>query len=153
MNATDQLQRVLVWIGGTALLIATAIDTIAMLGRHARIPLLGSIEIVQCAVLIAASVSLIIATLQNSHARVHLLMDRMSPALAQRTERLHSIAGALFVLALLAGSVWMTVDLWQGHEESELLRLPYRPLRLAVLLMLAGLFAIFMRNLFTGVRR
>ena len=153
MTPTDQLQRVLVWIGGTALLIATATDTLAMLGRHARIPLLGSIEIVQCAVLIAASASLIIATLQNSHARVHLLVDRMSPALAQRTERLHSIAGALFVLALLVGSVWITLDLWQGHEESELLRLPYRPLRIAVLLMLAGLLAVFIRNFFTGVRR
>jgi len=153
MTATDRLQRVLVLIGGAALLIATATDTLAMLGRHARIPLLGSIEIVQCAVLIAASVSLIIATLQNSHARVHLLMDRMSPAVAQRAERLHSLAGAVFVLALLAGSVWITLDLWQGHEESELLRLPYRPLRIEVVLMLAGMLAVFLRNAITGVRR
>ena len=80
-------------------------------------------------------------------------MDRMSPALAQRTERLHNLGAALFLLALLVGSAWITTDLWQGHEESELLLIPYRPLRVAVLLMLAGLLAVFIRNVFTGVKR
>ena len=151
--SAERFNQLLVWVGGVALLIAMGVDTIAMLGRHARIPLLGSIEIVQCAVLVAASVSLLLTTLRDGHARVHLLLDRMSPPLRRRADLLHCLATVLFVLALLIGSAWMTVDLWNGHEESELLRIPYRPLRITVLLMLAGLLIVNIRNLARGMRQ
>lgn len=147
------LHRWLVMIGGAALLVATFVDTLAMLGRHARIPLLGSIEIVQCAVLIAASASLLLATLHRTHARVHLLLDRMSSPLQRRAELLHGIAGTVFVAALLAGSLWITIELWAGHEESELLRIPYRPLRITVLAMLAGLLGLMIRDVVRRERR
>jgi TRAP-type C4-dicarboxylate transport system permease small subunit len=148
MTFNDRVQRSLVGIGGAGLLLAMLTDTVAMLGRHLRLPLVGSIEIVQCAVLIAASAALVLATLNRSHARVHLLLDRLSPPALQRAARLHALAGGLFVLAVLSGSVWIAVDLWHGHEESELLRIPYRPLRLVVILMLAALVAIHVRRLF-----
>ena len=45
----------------------------------------------------------------------------------------------LFYGALLAGSLWIVADLWHGQEESELLRIPYLPLRLVVLAMLVAL--------------
>jgi len=51
--------------------------------------------------------------------------------------------GALFFLALLLGSVWLMADLWHSYEESELWRIPYRPLRLLIcgaLLSVSGLF-------------
>ena len=148
MTLGDQVRRGLVWFGGAGLLLAMLTDTVAMLGRHLRLPLIGSIEIVQCAVLVAASASLVLATQHRSHARVHLLLDRLSPPALQRAERLHALAGALFAMAVLVGSVWITADLWGGHEESELLRIPYRPLRLIVVLMLTGLVIINLRRLF-----
>lgn len=153
MNSSDRLQQVLIWVGAAGLLTATAVDTLAMLGRHLRIPLLGSIEIVQCAVLVAASVSLVVATQRDTHARVHLLLDRMTPPQRQRADRLHALGGVLFVLALLVGSAWITRDLWGGHEESELLQISYRPLRVAVLLMLLWLLSIYVKQVVRGVRR
>lgn len=132
-------RTVLVWLSGGALLVAMLTDTIAMIGRQIHVPLLGSIEIVQAAVLFAGAGGLIVAALDKAHARVHLVLDRLSPAWRDRIERLHATAAALVYAALLAGSLWITVDLWQGHEESELLRIPYRPLRVAVVLTLAVL--------------
>jgi TRAP-type C4-dicarboxylate transport system permease small subunit len=148
VSVDERVRRGLVWFGGIGLLVAMVTDTLAMLGRHLRMPLIGSIEIVQCAVLVAASASLVLATQHRSHARVHLLLDRLSPAALRRAERLNALAGALFTLALLAGSVWIAADLWRGHEESELLRIPYRPLRIVVALMLAALAIINVRRLF-----
>src|SRR5690606_16965806 len=58
-----RLRDLLIWISGGALLVAVAVDTLAMIGRQIAIPLIGSIEIVQAVVLFAASGGLIIATL------------------------------------------------------------------------------------------
>jgi TRAP-type C4-dicarboxylate transport system permease small subunit len=149
----SRIEPWLVWIGAVGLLTATATDTIALIGRHIRVPLLGSIEIVQCAVLVAACISLLVATQRRSHARVHLVLDRLGPAMRARAERLHGIAGALFVVALLVGCAWVAADLWSAHEESELMRIPYRPLRVVLLLSLAGLVALFLRQSATGGRR
>jgi hypothetical protein len=63
VSVRDGLYRALVWLAGGALLVAMATDTMAMLGRHLRLPLLGSIEIVQAAVLVAASGALLLATI------------------------------------------------------------------------------------------
>lgn len=143
----DRLKGLLVWTSGTALLAAVLVDTLAMIGRQVRVPLLGSIEIVEALVLIASAGALIIATLQNVHARVNLLFDRMPPNWRSKSRTLHAIATALFAAALLIGSLWVTADLWNGHEESELLHIPYRPLRIIVVLALAALVAIALRDI------
>ena len=39
-------------------------------------------------------------------------------------------AGTLFLAALLAGSGWIAFDLWSAHEESELVGVPWRWMRL-----------------------
>ena len=132
-------RTLLVWLSGGALLVAMAVDTIAMIGRQIHVPLIGSIEIVQAAVLFAGAGGLIVAALDQAHARVHLVLDRLPPVWRNRIERLHAIAAAVVYAALLAGSLWIAADLWRGHEESELLRIPYRPLRVAVVLMLIAL--------------
>ncbi len=36
----------------------------------------------------------------------------------------------LFFVFLLAGSLWIAVDLWDGHELSEVMGVPWRLLRL-----------------------
>lgn len=129
----------LVGVAGAALLLAMVVDTLAMLGRALQVPLLGSIEIVQASVLVAASGALIVAALDGAHARVRLVLDRMPQEWRRRVERAHAVAALLFYVALLAGSVWIAADLWNGHEESELLRIPYRPLRVVVVLVLGVL--------------
>jgi len=137
-----QLRRALIWISGGGLLVAVAVDSLAMLGRQVQLPLIGSIEIVEAAVLFAACGALIIATRDNAHARVNLVLDRLPARWRVVLERVHAIAGILLFTALLAGTIWIAADLWTGHEESELLRIPYRPLRIATALSLAGLLVL-----------
>jgi TRAP-type C4-dicarboxylate transport system permease small subunit len=134
-----RIRAVLVWVGGGALLVAMVVDTLAMLGRQIEVPLLGAIEIVQAAVLFAAGGALLVAGTDRAHARVRLLIDRLPAHRRAGLERLHALAAAVVYAALLAGSFWITIDLWGGHEESELLRIPYRPLRVALLLVLVVL--------------
>jgi len=122
-------ERWLFYLGAAALLFAVAVDAIAVIGRHIGKPLLGSIELMQGAILIAASAAIVSATLVDKHAVVHLLIDRMSPRTRQIMDRVHAALCAMFFAALAAGSIWIALDLRGGNEESELLRIPYAPLR------------------------
>lgn len=135
----NRVRGMVVWVAGGALLIAMAVDSTAMLGRQLHWPLLGAIEIVQAAVLVGAAGALLMAAVAGVHARVHLVVDRLSPRARAWSGRINAAASALFYLALLAGSAWIAADLWSGHEESELLLIPYRPLRVLVLLTLLSL--------------
>jgi TRAP-type C4-dicarboxylate transport system permease small subunit len=146
----SRVRGLIVWLAGGSLLVAMVVDTIAMLGRQLHVPLLGAIEIVQAAVLIGAAGALLMATLDGVHARVHLLVDRLSPRGRQWSGRLNTLAAMVFYLALLTGSAWITADLWAGHEESELLRIPYLPLRVLVLV---TLLALLVHGLWSVLRR
>src|SRR5690606_15308337 len=97
----SRLRDLLVWIAGGALLVAVAADTLAMLGRQIRFPLVGSIEIVETVVLFAAGGGLIIATLDGAHARVNLLLERLPTHWRERVLKLHALAAALLCAALL----------------------------------------------------
>ncbi|HMA10978.1 MAG TPA: TRAP transporter small permease subunit [Steroidobacteraceae bacterium] len=147
-----RLRDALVWVAGGALLLAMVVDTTAMLGRQLHWPLLGAIEIVQAAVLFGSAGALLLASLEHSHARVHLLLDRLSPLWQGVLSRAHALAALLFHAGLLAGSAWLAIDLWNGREESELLRIPYRPLRIAVVLVLLALLLDAARRLLRKVR-
>ncbi|MBN9507243.1 MAG: TRAP transporter small permease subunit [Altererythrobacter sp.] len=124
------LERVVIWIGGAALITATAIDTVAVIGRHVNLPLRGSIELMQPAVLVVGSCALIAAAIAGNHARIRLLIDRLGPPARRVVDRLSDLGTALFCLVLLTGSVWLALDLWSGHETSELLGVPWRVMRL-----------------------
>jgi len=126
-------------MAGGALLVAMIVDTLAMLGRQLQVPLLGAIEMVQACVLLAASGALVVAAVDRAHARVRLVADRLPGPWQRRLERFYALAALSFYAALLAGSGWIAADLWHGHEESELLRIPYRPLRVVVALVLVVL--------------
>lgn len=130
------LRDALVWIAGGALLVAMVVDTTAMLGRQVHLPLLGAIEIVQAAVLFGAAGALLLAALEHSHARVHLLLSRLPERWRAALARLHAACAVVLYAGLLAGSAWLAADLWNGHEHSELVHIPYRPLRAAVVLTL-----------------
>lgn len=125
----NRLNRIAIWTGGIALLSATAIDSVAVIGRHTGLPLTGSIELMQAAVLVSGALGLVIATLDGVHARVQLLVDRLPQARRVLADRLSDLLTLLFVAALLAGSLWLAADLWGGHEQSELLGVPWWLLR------------------------
>lgn len=144
----NRVRGMVVWVAGGALLVAMVVDTTAMLGRQLHVPLLGAIEIVQAAVLVGAAGALLMAALAGVHARVHLLVDRLSPRGRLWSGRINAFAAVLFYLALLVGSGWIAADLWSGHEESELLFIPYRPLRVLVLLILLALLGHSLWQLF-----
>ena len=154
MNHSPQrLLRGLVVTGGAALLVAMFVDALAVLGRHVGVPLLGSIELVQAAVLVSGSIALLVAPLAGVHARVHLLVNRLSPAVAEALRRIGLVLGALLFLALLAATLWIARDLWQGQEESELLGLPYRPLRVFAALATASVAVSFLVQGLRGTRQ
>lgn len=137
-------------VGGLALLAATAIDTLAVIGRNVGLPLTGSIELMQAAVLVSGAIGLVIATVEQSHARVRLLVDKLSPRWRALADRLSNLLTLIFFLALLAGSVWLAIDLRDAHEQSEWLGVPWRLLRLFANLCL---FAVCVLMLFRIVRR
>ena len=143
------MHDVIIWIGGIALLAATAVDTLAVIGRQVGLPLRGSIELVQVAVLIAGSLALIAATAANQHARVHLLIDRMRAG--RRGAELGSdLLTVLFFACLLAGSLWLSLDLWNSHEMSEIVGVPWRWLRLFANLCLLGVIALVLGRMVRG---
>src|SRR6478735_151223 len=106
-----RLRRLAVWVGGAALIAATVIDTLAVIGRNVGLPVLGSIELVQAAVLVSGIFGLIFATAGDDHARVRLLTDR-HPRGGALADVLGPLSMALFFAALLTGSVWLAADLW-----------------------------------------
>lgn len=128
----------LFYLGALALLGAMAVDAAAVLGRHVGIRLLGSIELVQALILIAGCAAILASTLANKHARVHLLTERMPGRVRVAMNRFSSALGVVFFAVLAAGAVWIAVDEWHGHEQSELLGLPYAPLRIISIAALVG---------------
>lgn len=139
------LARAAFLVGAAGLLIATAIDSLAVLGRHTGFAFLGSIEIVQSAVVLAASGAIVVATLARSHAAVHILTDRLSPAAAGRLAHIAAILSAIVFVCMAVGSFWLMIEGWGGHERTELLQIPFRWLRLIwtlAALLVAVLFVV-----------
>jgi TRAP-type transport system small permease protein len=142
------LQAWLFYVGGCALLLAMSADAVAVIGRHIGIPLLGSIEVVQAAMLVASATALVFATLADKHAVVHLLIDRLSVRGRTVMRRFHSAVCAVFFLSLVVGGVWIALDLRGGYEESELLHIPFGPLRIISILSVLSVFCIYAVRVF-----
>jgi TRAP-type C4-dicarboxylate transport system permease small subunit len=140
----------LFYLGGIALLFAMAVDAVAVAGRHIGIPLPGSIELVQAAILVASSAAILSATLADKHARVHLVMDRLKGRPLAALKRIQAAFSVLFFCALAAGSIWIFLDLWGGYEESEVLHSPFAPLRIVCIVSVLGVAFSFLRRLREG---
>jgi TRAP-type C4-dicarboxylate transport system permease small subunit len=140
----------LFYLGGIALLFAMAVDAVAVAGRHIGIPLPGSIELVQAAILVASSAAILSATLADKHARVHLVMDRLKGRPLAVLKRIQAVSSVLFFCALAAGSIWIFLDLWGGYEESEVLHIPFAPLRIVCIVSVLGVAFSFLRRLRGG---
>lgn len=143
--ARSPLRRVALTTGSAALLLAMATDALAVAGRHLGFTILGTIEIVEACIVVAATSAIVITTLDHGHARVRILLERLSPSAAGGLERAADMLAALLFVVLAAGSAWLAHDLWNGHELTEVLGLPLRWFRafwIAGSLITAAIFAV-----------
>ena len=145
--------RIAVVLGSIGLLGAMATDALAVLGRHTGFIVLGSIEIVQTMIVLLASAAVVLATLERTHAAVHILTERLPKRIAKRLAQLAKVASALIVAILLGGSLWLLFDLWNAHERSELLHIPFRVLRAIFAGALFVVLLVFLRQAFAKAAR
>jgi TRAP-type C4-dicarboxylate transport system permease small subunit len=134
---------VLFYIGASGLMLAMIFEAIAVLGRQFGVPLLGALEIIQAAILLTASASMLSATLAGAHATVHLLVERLSPAAQSVLRRAALAISSAFFGCLAIAAAWLTIEAWNDFEHSELLHIPYRPLRVIVVVMTAAVAVVF----------
>ena len=104
----------------------------------------------QAAILPAACASMVIASLAGTHAVVHLVTERLPAALRGGMDRISSLIAAAFFAGLCAGAVWLCIDYWQSFEETDVLHIPFRPLRVLVAVSAGALSLIFLHR---GLRR
>jgi TRAP-type transport system small permease protein len=134
----------LFYIGAIGLLVVMIVETLAVIGRRVGWPFLGAIEIIQAAILMAACAATVSATLNQAHATVHLLTDRLPHKPKQWLQRFAALLSALFFVGLAAAAVWLAADFWHAYEESELLHISFRPLRAVTALAAAAIAGIFL---------
>jgi TRAP-type C4-dicarboxylate transport system permease small subunit len=139
-------------IGALGLLGVMLLDFAAVVGRHAGVPLLGSIELSEWCVVCMASASLLGTTLERGHASVHVLIEHIGDHPKRLLLRAANGLSALFFAFVLAGSLWLINELWRGDERSELLGLPIFPMRAIWCAAVAGMVACFAMRAF-GRRR
>jgi TRAP-type C4-dicarboxylate transport system permease small subunit len=148
-DAQSPLQRAVFALGVFALAGAMATDAIAVAGRHLGVALLGSIEVMQALIVLLATSAMVMATLVDGHARVRIVLEKVSQPAVLRLERLSDVASAVAFIWLALGSIWLAHDLWSGAEVTEILNLPLRWLRvvwIAGCLVIAVLFLSHARS-------
>jgi TRAP-type C4-dicarboxylate transport system permease small subunit len=136
----------LFYVGSVGLLAAMLVEAAAVIGRHTGVPVTGALEIVQAAIVPAACASMLIATLRGTHAAVHMLTDRMSGVARRRVLCVGYLLAAAWSAALCAGSAWLATELWNSFEQTEVLHIPFRPLRMLVTLAAGALAVAFFRQ-------
>ncbi len=142
----------LFYIGAASLLLATGVETLAVIGRHVGVPLLGTLEIIQACILVLASAAMLATTLSDSHASVTLLTARVNERWRKWLRVFSAALSAAFFICMAAGALWLTIELWNDHESSELLRIPYRPLRILSFVAAAAIAFVFLRDLWRTAR-
>ncbi len=116
-------------LGGLALLCCMFLGTLGVVTRHLGVALAGDVELIQSAMVLSSSLALVCATQARRHARVHLLVNRVPALWRARLSFASALLSTLFFALLSLGLGWVTWELRAAHEESELLHIPYAPLR------------------------
>jgi TRAP-type C4-dicarboxylate transport system permease small subunit len=137
---------VLFYVGASGLLAIMVIEAIAVLGRALRLPLLGALEMAQAAIVPAACAAMVIASLAGSHAVVHLVTERLPERQRAVLSRIAALLASLFFTGLCIGATWLTIEFWNSYEETDVLHIPFRPLRILVTLSSAALALIFLHR-------
>jgi TRAP-type C4-dicarboxylate transport system permease small subunit len=149
VNAPENRQRgPLFYVGSAGLLCMMVVEAAAVVGRHVGMQVMGALEIVQAAIVPAACAGMLIATLRGAHAAVHMLTERLPPATRQWIERAGALLAGLFFAAMCGGAAWLAVEYWNSHEQSEVLHIPFRPLRALIALTAAALATAFLYGAF-----
>ena len=144
VSSTERRKRgLLFYVGAAGLLAMMLVEGVAVIGRHIGVPVTGALEIVQAAIVPAACAAMLIATLHGAHAAVHMLTDRMPASTQQVMLRGGSALAGICFAALAAGSAWLCIEYWNSFEQTEVLHIPFRPLRVLVALAAAGLSLVF----------
>ena len=151
-NSEGQTRGPLFYIGAGGLVLAMAVEALAVLGRHAGIPLLGAMEIIQASILLMASAAMLSATLNRGHATVTLLTTRVSPRVRDYLHAFAHLLSALFFVGLTTGVLWLAAETWNDHEQSELLHIPFRPLRIVSLVAALAIALVFLRDMWRSLR-
>lgn len=138
----------LFYVGSVGLLGIMSVESVAVIGRHVGMPVLGALELAQASIVPAACAAMLIATLAGAHAAVHMLTDRMPPAAREFTARAGSLLAAGFFAALAAGALWLAGEYWNTFEHTEVLHIPFRPLRALVALSALALAGLFLHRAF-----
>ena len=134
---------VLFYVGASGLLAVMLIEVVAVVGRHVRVPLLGALELAQAAIVPAACASMVIASLTGAHAAVHLVTERMPERMRGGMSRFSSVLAGEFFTGLAIGSWWLTAEFWNSFEETDVLHIPFRPLRVLVTICAVALALTF----------
>ena len=143
----------LFYVGSAGLLSVMLVEAAAVIGRHVGMPVMGALEIVQAAIVPAACAGMLIATLQGAHAAVHMLTERLPEPARSSLERGTAVLAASFFAAMCAGAAWLAAEYWNSYEQSEVLHIPFRPLRLLVALTGAALAVAFVHRAFRRVQK
>lgn len=146
---SPKLRKWLALLGGVPLLAAMLTEFVTVVGRHTGMAVLGSIELVQAAILISSTTAILIATWNHSHAKVRVLLNSLSESHGEILGRINAACAAFFFIALTAGGVWITMDMWSAYEQSEILGLPYLPLRCFACVGSAATAVIYLRRVFS----
>jgi TRAP-type C4-dicarboxylate transport system permease small subunit len=140
----ERRQGLLFYVGSAGLLLVMVSQAISVVGRHVRIPLLGALEMAQAAIVPAACASMVIASLAGTHAVVHLVTERLPSGLRGPVNRLSCLLAAVFFAGLCIGVTWLARDFWSSHEASDVLHIPFRPLRILVSLAAVALSLFYL---------
>jgi TRAP-type C4-dicarboxylate transport system permease small subunit len=136
----------LFYVGAIGLLLAMTVEAIAVLGRHIGVPFFGALELIQTAILLTASAAMVSTTIGHTHARVNLLTERIGPKARGILNRVSALLSAVFFCGLAAGSLWLTADAWNEYEQSEVLHISFRPLRVISFAAMVAIALLFMRD-------
>lgn len=153
VEPSGPLAKACAFIGGGALLAAMAIDFVSVVGRHLGFRIVGALELVQYCITGIVSAAVVIATLSDGHAAVHVLTERLRAPWRAVLARFSDLLSALFFAAILAGDLWIAVELFTRDERSDLLGLPVSPMRLLWCLAQALAGLICLRMLLLGKRK
>lgn len=143
---------VLFYVGAAGLLTTMGVETAAVIGRRLGMPLTGALELAQAAIVPAACAAMLIATLRGAHAAVHVLTDRLPATVRRRALAVGSVLAGLCFAALCAGSAWLAADYWNSFEQTEVLHIPFRPLRALVTLAAGALAVVYFRQALRPVK-
>jgi TRAP-type C4-dicarboxylate transport system permease small subunit len=144
MNTIGKIVRYITgigtWIAGiflTGIMVAIVLDVIL---RLARIPIIGSYELTEVAIIVTVAFALPYTALKGGHVAVDLLVSRFKP----RSRQLSVAITVLFSTVIWALVVWASIGVLQDkwlNEASYTLKIPYLPFRFVWVIGLA-LFCI-----------